>query len=161
MNYKLYRCYMAMNQILHSVTALCHVHEKRKKKKANLSALLINSKKRPYHIPQSLLFTSENNNEPGWMNYRLPYTLKNNSSALVHSKFWWPFKALLSCFQHPQKLTNECTHGAVMSQPSVGFSQSSTLNQSPCSDVCMLCFKRSPSLATSFWLVSQTGFLRW
>lgn len=71
------------------------------------------------------------------MNYRLPYTLKNNSSALVHSKFWWPFKALLSCFQHPQKLTNECTHGAVMSQPSVGFSQSSTLNQSPCSCWCV------------------------
>lgn len=38
-------------------------NKKEKRKKAVLSALLINRKKKPYHIPQSPLFTNENNNE--------------------------------------------------------------------------------------------------
>lgn len=67
--------------------ASCHVPDKFEKKKDILSALLINSKKRPYHIPQTPRFTNENNNEPSRMNYRSYNTPKNHMSTLVHSDF--------------------------------------------------------------------------
>lgn len=139
-----------MSQISQSPNGLvsCSWHVS---KKAILSALLINSKKKPYHIPQTLLFTSENNNEPSRMNYRLSTTLRIHMSFSVN--FHHHLKVLVSSFQCPQKLTNECTHSAVMIQTSASFNQSSTLKPKPgfyaCASSSLLQFPPVPGFQTA------------
>ena len=83
-NYRLYFSDIAMSQISQSPNGLVSCSWQ-VSKKAILSAPLINSKTRPYHTPQTLLSTSENNNEPSRMNYRSSNTLKNHMSILVHT----------------------------------------------------------------------------
>lgn len=67
-------------------------------KKAILSALLINSKKKPYYIPQTLLFSNENNNEPSRMNYRSSTT---EQSYERFSEFLRSFKGACKWFSLP------------------------------------------------------------
>lgn len=83
LNYRMYFSTIAWIKFPSHLMALCHVPDKFKKEKNIHSTLLINSKRRPYHTPQTLAFTNENNDEPSRMNYRSTETLRNHMSTLV------------------------------------------------------------------------------
>lgn len=90
-----YRLYFSDSQISQSPNGLVTRSWQVTKKKKKSHALLINSKKRPYHIPQTPLLTNENNSR---MNDRFSNTLKNHMSTFVHCECWWPFKGAFKQF---------------------------------------------------------------
>ena len=75
-------------------------------------------------------------------------------------------KALLNSFSAHSR-TNECTHGTVMSQPTIGSYQGSTRTQSlaalcvcVCVCVCVCCVSNSLlQIPTSLWPAFQTASL--